>query len=609
MEPPKVTSMEIMEFLLTLKSRKITIVHIYRSESSPQHRYTMQTFFREFNELMAHYNLSKNELIIGGDFNIHVNKPADTNTKKLNSILNTFGLIQHITEPTHEHGNTLDLLITRKKTLLNKYIIGEQLSDHKNILLELNLKKPPPLKKTIKFRKTKSINTTDFKKDVLSLIDHFNTTGNRNRDELNKLVQKYNSVSKILEKHAPLIERTVIVREPTPWSLDDIKVDKRRRRQLEKKKDKSNLYIDKQLYKEQKNKFNNLLKKLTNDDLSNMIDKNAGDSKVLFKSFNKRMNRKQVAPLPMGNSDSEVADIFNKFFIEKIDKIRNKLDERCKIPPVETKLFSGTPMSIFEPLTQDEVKSLILKAKNKQNPIVDPIPTWLVKECINELLPLITEIINASLELGIMPDDLKHAVIKPLLKKLGLELEKKNYRPVSNLPFISKLIEAAIAEQFTKHLKRNNINDDKQSAYKQHHSTETLLLKVQNDILMKIDQGEVVMLVLLDLSAAFDTIDHNILLNRLEKRYGITGIALKWFRSYLIDRKFSITIDGITYPLYTLMFGVPQGSVLGPILYTMYTQSLSDVIKQHMMLYHKYADDTQLYNSSTPDKIIVHFKY
>ena len=126
-----------------------------------------------------------------------------------------------------------------------------------------------------------------------------------------------------------------------------------------------------------------------------------------------------------------------------------------------------------------------------------------------------------------MPDVLKHAVIKPLLKKLGLELINKNYRPVSNLSFISKLIEEAVMQQFSKHMKLNNLNDDKQSAYKQFHSTETLLLKVQNDILMKMDEGEVVILVLLDLSAAFDTIDHKILLERLKKRYGVEGDALK----------------------------------------------------------------------------------
>ena len=129
------------------------------------------------------------------------------------------------------------------------------------------------------------------------------------------------------------------------------------------------------------------------------------------------------------------------------------------------------------------------------------------------------------------------------------------------------------------------------------------MLKILKDLLNSADKGVISILSLLDQSAAFDTLDHDILLKRLSISFGIQGTALEWFKSYLVDRKFSITIDSIKSPLYTLMFGVPQGSVLGPILYTMYTQSLSDVIKQHMMLYHKYADDTQLYNSSAPNQV------
>ena len=139
-----------------------------------------------------------------------------------------------------------------------------------------------------------------------------------------------------------------------------------------------------------------------------------------------------------------------------------------------------------------------------------------------------------------------------------------------------------------------------QSAYRRFHSTETALLKVQTDILEALDRGSGCVLVMLDLSAAFDTLDHDILLDRLRTTFGITGTALSWFRSYVTGRSQAVTIDGAVSAPAGLQYGVPQGSVLGPILYSMYTQPLADVIQQHDVHDHFYADDTQLYHMFTP---------
>jgi hypothetical protein len=199
-----------------------------------------------------------------------------------------------------------------------------------------------------------------------------------------------------------------------------------------------------------------------------------------------------------------------------------------------------------------------------------------------------------------MPDTLKHAIITPLLKKLNLELIKKNYRPVSNLPFLSKLIERAVASQLIDHLSENELNDIFQSAYRKFHSTETALLRVQNDILMNMDKKKAVMLVLLDMSAAFDTIDHKILLKRLSERCGIKGTALKWFTSYLTNRSQSVVIGSSHSKRKSLKYGVPQGSVLGPILFTIYTLPLGDIMKENDTDYQIYADDNELYMAFTP---------
>ncbi len=127
-----------------------------------------------------------------------------------------------------------------------------------------------------------------------------------------------------------------------------------------------------------------------------------------------------------------------------------------------------------------------------------------------------------------------------------------------------------------------------------YHSTETALLRVQNDILMQLDKGDAVLLVLLDLSAAFDTIDHAILLKRMAKRCGFKGTVLNWIKSYLSDGKQKVVIDGEESDTKNIKYGVPQGSVLGPILFTIYMQPLGDLIRKQDLKYHIYADDTQL---------------
>jgi hypothetical protein len=193
-----------------------------------------------------------------------------------------------------------------------------------------------------------------------------------------------------------------------------------------------------------------------------------------------------------------------------------------------------------------------------------------------------------------MPKSLKHAIVKPLIRKFGLERMKSNYRPVSNLTFLGKLIESAVILQYTEHLAINNLEDKKQSAYKKFHSTETLLTKIHNDIMLSLGKGEITMLVLLDLSAAFDTIDHNILLNRMKDMYGVEDTALKWFESYLTDRTQAVVIKNTTSTPVEINCGVPQGSKLGPILFNSYIAPLSKISIKHGVKDEKYADDEQL---------------
>ena len=156
---------------------------------------------------------------------------------------------------------------------------------------------------------------------------------------------------------------------------------------------------------------------------------------------------------------------------------------------------------------------------------------------LDAVLPILLSAINRSLEYGVVPASLKSAVVTPMLKKEGLDREiLSNYCPVSNVSFVSKLTDRVVADQLTVHLEENSLQDPCQSAYRKGHCTEAALLRVKGDTDLALDARDRVLLVLLDLSAALDTVDHNILIHRLEHRCGVIGTVRDWIRPYLSDR-------------------------------------------------------------------------
>jgi len=193
------------------------------------------------------------------------------------------------------------------------------------------------------------------------------------------------------------------------------------------------------------------------------------------------------------------------------------------------------------------------------------------------------------------------SVISPILKKPTLDKDElSNYRPISNLSLILKIIERVVKSRLSDHLTSNNLINPHPSAYCKHHSTETALLYIHDHLINAIGSRKISCLCLLDLSAAFDTIDHNILLTRLSSWFGIHGTALNWFRSYLSSRCFRVKCNSDFSSPHTCLCGVPQCSVLGPLLFVMYTTPLSTLVSSLSLNHHLCADDTQLCLSFHP---------
>ncbi len=317
------------------------------------------------------------------------------------------------------------------------------------------------------------------------------------------------------------------------------------------------------------------------------------DQKQLFHITDKLLSDQQTK-YPNSDNDVELANKFSRYFETKIDNIRAdfKSDETtgATLNPL-----TQTKFSKLRATDNVEVRNVIKLCANKTCEL-DPIPTWLLKSCIDELLPILTRIFNVSLTTGQIPDALKVAIIKPHLKKPNLDSDElKNFRPVSNLHFISKVLEKLVAQRLEEHMSLHNLHDHFQSAYRTSHSTETALMKLNNDILSTLDTGRCMLLASLDLSAAFDTVDHAILVRRLKHLFCIDDTALLWFQSYLHNRSTRVNINNSLSETFNVTCGVPQGSVLGARMYTMYTQPLTNIISKHDILYHCYADDTQVY--------------
>ena len=414
--------------------------------------------------------------------------------------------------------------------------------------------------------------------------------------------QLSSTLSSLLDKHAPLKTVSCSSRKHKPFITNEILTEKSKRSKLEtlyrKNKYAPNCESFKSKFKEQAKKVAKLISLERRSYFRNLISSCSMQPKKLWSALDSLLCRKSASCLPACDSPSLLASSFLNYFGDKIAKLSSSFTSSASSSSPHVPPESSPPsLSSFTPATFDEVRNAILSASNATCSL-DSIPTCLLKSCLNALLQPISTLINLSLSEGLFPDDFKHAIVTPLHKKHSLpQDELSSYRPISNLNFISKILERIIHSRLKTHLNTFPSLSRFQSAYRKFHSTETALLRIHNDLLQSINKQKVSALILLDLSAAFDTIDHNILLTRLQSNFGISGTALSLLSSYLSNRSQSVLIGNHSSSSSPLLTGVPQGSVLGPLLFCLYTSPLSHIFSNSPVSYHLYADDTQLYIS------------
>ena len=337
--------------------------------------------------------------------------------------------------------------------------------------------------------------------------------------------QYHSTLSTLIDKHAPLHTKHTKAKY-IPGLVNDTVIPAKETKHLFERiwqRDKST--VNRSRYMQKVHQYNRICMQAKSQFLKAKTQDNHNNPQKLWRVLGDVLQRLPVKILPSIKPSQLLADRFVEFFTEKIEKICSTFSASANLQHITPD--SPPPMfSTFSTATEDQVTKIITNSPSKSCSL-DPWPTFLILDYLDILITPINSIINASLEQGKCPNFFKQAHVTPILKKTSLDKEVfKNYRPVSNLNVISKILERVLAVQLQTHLDEAGLMTAFQSAYRKHHSTESALLNIQNDILLNMAKGSVTAFTLLDLSAAFDTIDHTILLDRLNVYYGISELAL-----------------------------------------------------------------------------------
>ena len=599
------SSFELLEMSLSCeKTKHIHFFCMYRPPPNKNNGLKNSTFCNELPDFLDYVNTLRGNVIILGDLNVHYNQPSNWLTKQVVDLFTQYDFEQGVNEATFsKSGNIIDWILYRESDALVKNCkVNHMLtSDHVAVTCTLNEFKPAKEFTCRVARNFKNINKEKFRSDIKSMVTNFGKDVTAEEFDTGLI--------KLIDQHAPEERKWIPPgRENKPWFplvRDELTQAKRIRRRAERKWRKTGLTVHKQIFDNCKQSVVKIVEKAETLYYKSKINQDM-PTKDLFRQTDKLLGRNATKTLPNDINPTEISETFSNFFQDKVKALRDTLDNKCTddYDPLSEDHFHTTSSFLnFNIVSETDVKKEIMNAKSKSCSL-DPIPTSLLKEYVDELLPVITRIINNSLQSSTFPTTYKKALIIPLIKKQGLDKNiLKNYRPVSNLSFLSKITEKIAMSQMKNYLDFNNLFPIKQSAYRQSHSTETALLRILNDLLLENDNNKNSILALLDLSSAFDTIDHNILLKRLTYSYGIKGNALLWLKSFLVDRSQVVIANGKTSNSSTLRWGVPQGSVLGPLLFILYTKPLHSLIEKYGISYQSFADDTQLHNSSSSDTL------
>ena len=594
----KYTSFEHMKVSFDLGPRKSVFIVVYRPPSQ-----NFRIFMEEFRNFIETLDMVSVNTYICGDFNILIDNEENYTTRRFHDMMKSFNLVNKVESSTSVGGHILDLVFCDSDhNLVHEVIVDEicRISPvHKLVTFRIPCEKNVSYSKKIVFRKKNDLVPEILINNVVEKIDTMKNTDCSHNDQMNKcaacLAKLYNDeMRKEYEEMCPVKEKNIIVRDNAPWYNSEIHLAKKEKRQKEKKWRQLRTDIARREYMDKRNKFNKLILKRKRDYYRQKTVESKTNIGKLYKILDGLTGNKKANVLPEGYDDTVLANMFATFFQQKILSIVENFESKetniqITMPMPQDKLLS------FKKVSVDQTKTIVHKLNTTycdSDPL--PISDIIHSDKFSDILNVFTSIINNSFMNNTFPASEKVTLIKPIIKGKLDKQSLSSFRPVSNLTFLSKVIESAVLTQLIEHLQSVKALPDEQSAYRKLYSTETALCSVVNDLLILMDEGKCGLLILLDLSAAFDTVVHKLLLLDC-KSVGIDGDAITFIESYLENRKYCVQVGRSFSDKKTLERGVPQGSVLGPVLFCIYTIELSYILRKYDVNFKLFADDTQFY--------------